>query len=406
MKLFNRTPDVRLLSKVPEVTFYFWIIKILCTTVGETAADFLNVNLNFGLIVTSIFMWVLLVFALISQFKTKKYTPSIYWISVMFISVFGTIVTDIMTDSIGIPLEYSTIAFTLLLAGTFFAWYRSEKTLSIHSIYTKKREMFYWLTILFTFALGTASGDLMAEWLALGYSLTGVIIAGLIVVFAIALKAGMNQILAFWMIYILTRPLGASIGDFLSQSQAHGWLGLGTTMTSAIFIAGIIAAVTYLTLTKKDVIDKIETSDAEKAQLLKDENKWGLLQTVIVLTLLLIVSWVGYSYRQAVISAPANTTWQTVSQGFTSTELQGFTTITQDTLTLLQNWDQVGATARIWDLEYEWDQVAGILKSKNKAQWVLLDDQIDAVLRELRSTKPNTATEQTALQKLLTLLQQ
>jgi uncharacterized membrane-anchored protein len=166
-----------LLSKVPEVTAYFWIIKVLCTTVGETAADFLNVNLNFGLTGTSVVTGVLLAIALVFQFKATKYIPSMYWLTVALVSVFGTLVTDNLTDKIGFPLEVSTILFGTLLAFTFLIWYLSEKTLSIHSIFTRRREAFYWLAILFTFALGTASGDLFAEGLGLGYLVTGLLVA-------------------------------------------------------------------------------------------------------------------------------------------------------------------------------------------------------------------------------------
>src|SRR6266404_4887646 len=151
----------QMINKVPQVTLFFWVIKVLCTTVGETFADFLNVNLNFGLTGTSVVMGILLIISLFFQFRAKKYIPVIYWITVVFISVFGTLVTDNLTDKMGVPLETSTVFFSILLLLTFAFWYAKEKTLSIHSIYTRSREIFYWLTILFTFALGTASGDLM-----------------------------------------------------------------------------------------------------------------------------------------------------------------------------------------------------------------------------------------------------
>ena len=156
-------------------------------------------------------MGITLLIALCFQFRTEKYTPGIYWITVVLVSVFGTLVTDNLTDKMHIPLVYSTLFFSGLLALTFALWYRSERNLSIHSIFTKRRELFYWLAILFTFALGTASGDLMAEGLALGYSLTGIIIYLVIFTIAIAWKMGMNSILSFWLIYIMTRPLGASL---------------------------------------------------------------------------------------------------------------------------------------------------------------------------------------------------
>jgi uncharacterized membrane-anchored protein len=163
----------QLLSKVPEITIYFWIIKVLCTTVGETAADFLNVNLNLGLDGTSVLTGVLLVIALVFQFRAPRYIPTVYWLTVTLVSVFGTLVTDNLTTNLGVPLEVSTLVFSALLAVTFLAWYLSEHTLSIHSIYTRKREAFYWLAILFTFALGTAAGDLISEGLGMGYWVPG-----------------------------------------------------------------------------------------------------------------------------------------------------------------------------------------------------------------------------------------
>lgn len=244
----------QLWSKVPEVTIFFWIIKIMATTVGETAADLLAFNLNWGLTNTSILMAVLFIVVLYFQFKTEKYIPWIYWLTIVLISVVGTLVTDNLTDNFGVPLEISTIAFLILLILTFVAWYMSEKTLSIHSIYTSKREAYYWLAILFTFALGTAAGDLISEGMGLGYWKSGLIFAGLIVLVTIAHYVfKLNVVWAFWIAYILTRPLGASFGDFLSQSRNAGGLGLGTVGTSIIFLVIILALVIYLTKSKKDV---------------------------------------------------------------------------------------------------------------------------------------------------------
>ena len=244
-----------ILCKVPEITLFFWIIKILCTTVGETAADFLNVNLNLGLTYTSYIMGALLVVSLIFQFRSKKYSPAVYWLSVVLISIFGTLITDNLTDNLGVSLEMTTIIFAVCLVVTFIAWYMVEKTLSIHSIYTRRREAFYWLAILFTFALGTAAGDLASESLNLGYLVAALIFAGLIAVVAIAWRFKLNAVVTFWIAYILTRPLGASIGDYLSQAPADGGLGLGTVITSGLFLAAILATVIYLAMTKKDVID-------------------------------------------------------------------------------------------------------------------------------------------------------
>src|SRR6185295_16324008 len=181
-----------LLSKVPEVTAYFWIIKVLCTTVGESAADFLNVNVNLGLTGTSVATGLLLVIVLAAQFAADRYTPVRYWSAVTLVSVFGTLVTDNLSDNHGVPLEVSTIVFGVFLAGTFAAWYRAEGTLSIHSILTRRREAFYWLAILVTFALGTAAGDLMAEVLGLGYLVSGVIVAAVIASTAVAWRLGLH----------------------------------------------------------------------------------------------------------------------------------------------------------------------------------------------------------------------
>ena len=254
METTTQSIGKQMLNKVPEITLYFWIIKILCTTVGETFADFLNTNLNLGLTGTSVVMGVLLIVALIYQIRSKKYIPSIYWLSVVLISIVGTLITDNLTDNLGISLETTTTIFSIALVATFFAWYRKEKTLSIHSITTKSRELFYWLTILFTFALGTASGDLLAEKLDVGYFWSLIIFAGSIAVVYLAHKKfKLKAVWAFWIAYILTRPLGASIGDYLSQARSDGGLGLGTVITSFVFLFAILITVIYLTKTKKDV---------------------------------------------------------------------------------------------------------------------------------------------------------
>jgi uncharacterized membrane-anchored protein len=249
----------KLLNKVPEITIFFWIIKILCTTVGETAADFLNMNLNLGLTTTTYIMSVLLVIVLAVQVISKRYIAGLYWLAVVFISVVGTLITDNLTDNIGVPLLTSTIAFSVILAGVFGLWYWSEKTLSIHSIRNRKRELFYWATILFTFALGTAVGDLVAEQFNVGYLLSIALFGGIIGLITVAhFKFKLNAVFAFWAAYILTRPLGASFGDLMSQPQDAGGLGLGTIGTSAIFLVLIFVFVIYLTVTRKDVIsDKL-----------------------------------------------------------------------------------------------------------------------------------------------------
>jgi uncharacterized membrane-anchored protein len=256
----------QMLSKVPEITVYFWAIKILCVTVGETAADFIDWNLHVGLTNTTFIMGIFLALSLFIQFRSKRYVPSIYWVSVVLLSIFGTLITDILTDKFEVPLETTTIVFSIALAVIFAAWYKTEKTLSIHSIYTTRRETFYWLAIFFTFALGTAVGDLVAETYELGYLVTAAIFGVVLSVIAVAhLKFKLNAVLAFWLAYILTRPFGASIGDYLAQSPEFGGLGLGTLVTSAIFLIAILAAVIYLTVTKKDA-PRMEDAMLEKVR--------------------------------------------------------------------------------------------------------------------------------------------
>jgi uncharacterized membrane-anchored protein len=255
-----------MLNKVPEVTIYFWIIKILATTVGETAADFLNTNLKLGLTGTTVVMTGFLAIALFFQFRLKRYVPSTYWLAVVLISVVGTLVTDNLVNNFGVSLETTAIIFSVALVATFVAWYASEKTLSIHTIFTTRREAFYWLAVLFTFALGTAAGDLAAESFKLGYWKSALMFGALIGLVYLAHRAfKLNAILAFWIAYILTRPLGASTGDYLSQDRDAGGLGLGTVITSAIFLLAILGVVIYLTVTRKDQIEPANDSAAAVA---------------------------------------------------------------------------------------------------------------------------------------------
>ncbi|MBZ9728023.1 hypothetical protein LB554_29185 [Mesorhizobium sp. CO1-1-11] len=236
-------------NRVPDVTLDFWLVKLMAVTMGETAADYLAVNLGLGLTVTSLIMTGVLVVALALQFAHKRYVPWAYWLAVVLISVVGTLITDNLVDNFGVRLQTTTIAFSVVLAATFAVWYASERTLSIHTIFTTRREIFYWLAILFTFSLGTAAGDLVAETFDMGYLTTGLLFGGVIALIALAYYLfHLDAILAFWLAYILTRPLGASFGDWLSQPAEYGGLGFGTIFTSLIFLGCIIALVLYMTL--------------------------------------------------------------------------------------------------------------------------------------------------------------
>ncbi len=241
-----------MLNKVPEVTVYFWIIKILCTTVGESFADYINETLGFGLANTTLVFSAALIAVLIVQFRLNRYVPSVYWLAVVLISVVGTLLTDNLTDGQGVPLWLSSTVFALLLAGVFGVWYARERTLSIHSIVTTPREAFYWLTVLVTFALGTAVGDWTLELTGWSAGASVMLPLGLIATVLAAWKLGAGPVLSFWLAYILTRPLGANIGDFLASPRGDGGLGLGTLGTSVLFLGTITAVVVFLTRTHRD----------------------------------------------------------------------------------------------------------------------------------------------------------
>lgn len=259
----SSTAGRRLLNKVPQVTVFFWVIKIMATTIGETAADYLNVDLGFGLTNTTYLTGALLAVLLLVQFRLRRYVPVAYWSVVVVISVFGTLITDNMTDAYGVPLTTSTPIFAALLAVVFGVWYAVERTLSIHSIVTGRREAFYWLAILFTFALGTAAGDLVAERLGVGYWWSALLFAVLIAAVAVSHRVfRANAILTFWIAYVLTRPLGASLGDGFSQAEVDGGLGLGTTLTSVLFLLTILAVVAYLSVTKRDQLPPVDAGEA------------------------------------------------------------------------------------------------------------------------------------------------
>src|SRR3977135_170119 len=237
-----------LLNKVPEVTAIFWIIKILSTTVGETGADYLAVHVGLGASTTTVIMVGFLVTALALQLRARSYIPGSYWLTVVLLSVVGTQITDLLTDKLEISLYFSTAAFAAALVATFAIWYGAERTLSIHPIVTRRRELFYWAAILFTFALGTAAGDLATEALMMGFNLGVLSFGALIATITAAYYLGANAVLTFWIAYILTRPLGASLGDLLSQSRPNGGLGLGTIDTSIVFLVVIASLVTFLSI--------------------------------------------------------------------------------------------------------------------------------------------------------------
>lgn len=235
-----------MLNKVPEVTVLFWLVKMMSTTVGETGADLLSMTLGWGMPLTSVLVTVLLIIALVAQFRARQYRPGRYWTVVVLISVAGTLISDMLVDMAGVPLLTTTIVFAVALAVVFGVWWLQERTLSIHTINTRRREAFYWAAILVTFALGTSGGDYLGETLQFGYGLSALVFLSAVLLIAF-LHFGfkLNAVFAFWTAYILTRPLGASLGDLLSQPVKDGGLGLGTIPVSLVFLGCIFAAVAW-----------------------------------------------------------------------------------------------------------------------------------------------------------------
>lgn len=250
IQLSHRTSAM--LRKVPEVTVSFWLIKLLTTAMGEVFSDFLVHR--FDPILAVACGGIAFIAALVLQFLVRTYVAWIYWLLVATVAIFGTMAADVLHSGLGIPYLISTLFFAVALAAIFGIWYASEKTLSIHSISTTRRELFYWATVITTFALGTAAGDLTATTMHLGYFASGVLFAVFIALAALAYwRFGLNEILAFWSAYIVTRPLGASFADWAGRDQNAGGLGLGTGWVSLVLTILIVMAVGYLSVTNESI---------------------------------------------------------------------------------------------------------------------------------------------------------
>jgi uncharacterized membrane-anchored protein len=405
-----------MLSKVPEVTVWFWVIKILCTTVGESFADWINIGLGVGLNMTAVVFTVVLAVVLGIQLRLNRYVPSVYWLAVVVLSVTGTLYTDILTDSLGVPLAVSTSVFAVLLVAVFAIWFVRERTLSIHSIITLPRELFYWLAVLVTFALGTAAGDWTLALTGWGPGTSVLLPAGLIVTIVIGWRLGANPVLSFWLAYILTRPLGANLGDWLASPSADQGLGLGYGITSVIFLAMILVAVIYLTISRTDVIEDPEQvhSPVVTDRPARERVLLGYYAVIAIATGTLLVTAAGQPHASQTTAAEeeggSTSTTATLSPGhatstFPPAEVSVFRIATQATLNKVQAGDQAAATARIKDLESAWDGDQATLQPMDQAAWSVLDGQIDSVLKALRSPNPDPATEIQALKTLLTSLQ-
>ncbi len=408
-------PTRSMLSKVPEVTVWFWVIKILCTTVGESFADWINMTLGVGLIKTSLIFTVVLVAVLAWQLRLDRYVPFVYWLTVVVVSVTGTLYTDILTDVWGVPLALSTTVFAVVLALVFGVWYARERTLSIHSITTTPREVFYWLAVLVTFALGTASGDWILELTGWGPGTSVLLPAGLIVAIFIGWRLGANAVLSFWLAYILTRPLGANLGDWLGFPKDQQGLGLGVAITSVIFLSAILATVVYLSITRADVIEKPDettTSTTTKTPV-REHVMHGYYAVIALATGALLVWAADQPHNTAAASeneSGGSSVTATLAPGQSATakfpagDVTNFRTITKDTLAKVQAGDQAGAQARIMDLETAWDDAQKTLEPLDETGWAVLDGQIDSALTAVRAGQPDPSTEQQALNTLLASL--
>ncbi len=399
-----------LLNKVPEVTIWFWIIKVLCTTVGESFADWINMSLGVGLEVTSLIFTAVLAAVLVWQMRLPRYVPFAYWMTVVVVSVTGTLYTDILTDDLGVPLVVSTSVFAAALAVVFGVWYAKERTLSIHSIVTLPREAFYWTAVLVTFALGTAAGDWTLELTGWSPGVSVLLPTALIVAVIIGWRLGANPVLAFWLAYILTRPLGANLGDWLASPRADGGLGLGTAGTSIVFLLAILATVIYLTVTQRDVIELDQHQAITKR---RDPHRERIMLgyfAVVAVAAVSVLAWAHAQPHAAVASEEgpaANGPKLTPAQAttnFPAADIAALRTIAQATLAQVQAGDQADATTTVKDLETTWDTDQPTLEPKDGTAWTFLDGEIDTVLQAVRADAPDAATEQTALQALITSL--
>ena len=403
------------LSKVPEVTVWFWIIKILCTTVGESFADWINMTLGVGLVATALIFTGVLAAVLVWQLSLPRYVPFVYWLTVVVISITGTLYTDILTDQLGVPLALSTGVFALTLAVIFAIWYARERTLSIHSINTLPRELFYWLAVLVTFALGTAAGDWTLELTGWSPGISVLLPASLIVVVAVGWRLGANAVLSFWLAYILTRPLGANLGDWLASPWSQGGLGIGTAVASMVFLAAILATVGYLTASRSDVLedydgrhDPVVTTNPARERIMI-----GYYVAAAVVTAAVLIVAAGEPHESSSAEeADSGTASADVLPGpagvagphFPPAEIAKLRQIVDDTAAKVRAGDWAGAKDRITDLETAWDSDETSLRPMDETGWHRLDSQIDQALHAVRADNPDQATASESLTELSTSL--
>ena len=387
------------LNKVPTITATFWLIKILSTTIGETFADYLSVQVGLGPAVTDGVMMSILAVTLVAQLRTRRFVPWLYWLTVVLVSIVGTQITDFFTDVLGVPLVASTGVFAVALAVVFTVWWRQERTLAITAIDSPARERFYWGAILTTFALGTAGGDFATEALSLGFRTGVLIFGGLILAVWAARRFGvLASVPAFWIAYVLTRPLGASLGDLLTQDHAYGGVGLGASVTSLLFLAVIVALVAreQVNVSRHGVLTKAEVSAVSP----RHDYAWAaagaavLVSAATVLAPSMATSAPSSSSRSTgSATAPAIETDATSPLG----DVRPLAVIVDDVATRVKKGDLSGGTARVKDLEVAWDSSEAAMKPASPSDWHTLDSAIDDVLTSLRATPPSTPTCTAAL---------
>ncbi|MBP2355858.1 putative membrane-anchored protein [Kribbella aluminosa] len=403
------TPRV-LLNKVPEVTIWFWLIKILCTTVGESFADWINMQLGVGLGMTAVIFTVVFAAVLIWQFSTSRYKPAAYWSTVVVVSVTGTLYTDILTDQLGVPLWISTSVFAVALAVVFGIWWGRERTLSIHSIVSKPREAFYWLAVLVTFALGTAAGDWTLELTGWSPGVSVLLPLALIAIIVGCWRMGANPVLAFWLAYILTRPLGANLGDWLASPKVPDkGLGLGTLVTSLIFLAAILATVVYLTMTKSDVIEGHEHRE-RTPKYHRKHLEWPMVgvMTAAAVAAGFVLNWASAQpHANAAAEGegpnPASNLHLSSKQAlahFPAADVASFRTIVAGMNTALAKGDQAALNQGVDAYEKAWDDDQPKLQPLDGKAWSFIDSQNDGLFTSVREKKDPTA-EKVAVAALL-----
>ncbi|MCU1612878.1 MAG: hypothetical protein JWO98_418 [Frankiales bacterium] len=418
-----RATGRQMLNKVPEVTVWFWVIKILCTTVGESFADYINNTLGFGLTNTMLLFTAIFVVVLAVQMRAKRYIPFPYWLTVVVVSVAGTLYTDMGTDQLRIPLWVSSTVFAVLLAIVFGVWWLRERTLSIHSINTVPREAFYWLTVLVTFALGTATGDWTLELTNWTPGVSVLLALSLIVAIALLWKFGASPVLSFWLAYILTRPLGANLGDWLASPKVAVnagdpvGLGLGTFLTSLVFLGAILATVIYLTVTRSDVVETYGAthSPAVTSSPHRERIALGGFAALAVATVALML-WAHTQPHQTCDPTGQSETMPACPKAaLTANQMAAtvakYENFAQTAMTQDQAAQLTASHATVQKMRDDWDADATSLQAVNNTTWTLLDHQMDSVLKayaidhgNIRPAAP--AQQEAELQVLLTELQQ